>query len=676
MAAIGVTAGVGAGRAVGVGGGFHRRSSVPVGVPRRLAPDSGARAQFSPESRSVRAPHHPSRPPARRGWCTESDERVDPWFWLRDRDDPEVHRVPRGRERLHARRARAPRVAAGASSSTRSSAACRRPTPPRRSAAARCEYFTRTRRGPPVRRALPSPGDGGPLPDPLAAPGTPDGELVVLDENALAAGHDYFAVGDLAVDPDADASPAYSTDTSGGERYDAALPRRSTTSGRRPTSTTSSPDVYYGVAWANDGATIFYARPDDAMRPWQVWRHTLGTAADDDVLVFQEDDDRFYVGVGRTRSGRFLVITIGSKVTSEVWLVDADAPDRAAVGRRAARAGARVPRRAPRGPGRRPPLRPHQRRRRRELRARGHAGRAPGPRVVDDRAPAPRRHPPRRRRRVRRLPRGVGARRRRRAAPRARRSATTARSPTTTCSRCPTPVYSAWLGGNPEYDADDVRYEYTSLVSPTSAYDYDPATRTATLVKRQPVLGLRPRAVREPRGPGRPRPTAPGSRSRSCTGATSRTDGPEPDAALRLRLVRDVDRPDVLGVAASACSTAASCSRSRTSAAAASSGGAGTTTASSCTSATRSPTSSPAPSTSSPRARRQPRPPRRARRERRRAAHGRGGQPAARPLPRRRGRGAVRRLPHHHPRRDAPPHDHRVGGVGRPGRTTPPSTSS
>ncbi len=56
----------------------------------------------------------------------------------------------------------------------------------------------------------------------------------------------------------------------------------------------------------------------------------------------------------------------------------------------------------------------------------------------------------------------------------------------------PDAVYSAWLGGNPEYDTSSVRYQYTSLVTPTSAYDYDPATRTATLVKRQPVPGYEP----------------------------------------------------------------------------------------------------------------------------------------------------------------------------------------
>ncbi len=66
------------------------------------------------------------------------------------------------------------------------------------------------------------------------------------------------------------------------------------------------------------------------MRPWQIWRHAARHRPADDVLVFQEDDERFYVDVGRTRSGRFLVITTASKITTEVWLVDADDADRAA----------------------------------------------------------------------------------------------------------------------------------------------------------------------------------------------------------------------------------------------------------------------------------------------------------------------------------------------------------
>ena len=63
------------------------------------------------------------------------------------------------------------------------------------------------------------------------------------------------------------------------------------------------------------------------MRPYEVWRHTLGTPATDDVLVLREDDERFFVGVERTRSGRFVLIDASSKLTSEVWFVPTDAPD-------------------------------------------------------------------------------------------------------------------------------------------------------------------------------------------------------------------------------------------------------------------------------------------------------------------------------------------------------------
>ncbi|MEZ5228440.1 MAG: hypothetical protein R2710_17740 [Acidimicrobiales bacterium] len=49
-----------------------------------------------------------------------------------------------------------------------------------------------------------------------------------------------------------------------------------------------------GSAWAGDHRTFFYVKPDDAMRPFQVWRHVLGTAVDDDVCVFTEDDERFF----------------------------------------------------------------------------------------------------------------------------------------------------------------------------------------------------------------------------------------------------------------------------------------------------------------------------------------------------------------------------------------------
>ena len=61
------------------------------------------------------------------------------------------------------------------------------------------------------------------------------------------------------------------------------------------------PRTYYGSAWSRDSTTYFYTRPDDAMRPHQLWRHRLGTAAETDVLVFQEDDERFSLQIEEQR---------------------------------------------------------------------------------------------------------------------------------------------------------------------------------------------------------------------------------------------------------------------------------------------------------------------------------------------------------------------------------------
>ena len=329
------------------------------------------------------------------------------------------------------------------------------------------------------------------LPDPFAVPGSAPGEVVVLDENALAEGHDYFAVGDLVVNPEQTVA-AFSIDTSGGERYE--LRFRDVSGAGAPGGDRDDvvSDVYYGVAWANDGATVFYTRPDDAMRPWQVWRHRLGTAASDDTLVFQEDDDRFYVAVGRTRSGRFVEITTASKVTSEVWLVDADVPDGdpVVVEPRAQGHEYHVEHHArPRG---RPPVRAHQRRRRRELRARwstpvSSPGRASWELVLAHRDDT-------RLDDVDAFARFLVVSERADAVERLRvlTLGDDGAIVDDHVLEMPEAVYSAWLGGNPEYDATTLRYQYTSLVSPTSAYDADPATRSATLVKRQPVPGYDP----------------------------------------------------------------------------------------------------------------------------------------------------------------------------------------
>src|SRR5690606_23885624 len=80
------------------------------------------------------------------------------------------------------------------------------------------------------------------------------------------------------------------------------------------------------LAWSLDGRHLFYTRVDDAWRPHQVWRHELGTAADADVLVHDEPDERFFVGVSASRDDRHIVIGIGSKTTNEYRILDAEDP--------------------------------------------------------------------------------------------------------------------------------------------------------------------------------------------------------------------------------------------------------------------------------------------------------------------------------------------------------------
>ncbi|HEX3565967.1 MAG TPA: S9 family peptidase, partial [Acidimicrobiales bacterium] len=154
----------------------------------------------------------------------------------------------------------------------------------------------------------------------LARQGAP-GEQVLVDGNQLAAGSDYFSLGVFDVSPD-QRCLAYAVDLTGGERY--ALRFRDLATGADLAD--EVPDVYYSSAWSADGQILFYTRPDAALRPWQIWRHHLGRPATEDVLVLQEDDERFFLGVGGTRSQRFIVIVSDSKVTSEVHVIDAARP--------------------------------------------------------------------------------------------------------------------------------------------------------------------------------------------------------------------------------------------------------------------------------------------------------------------------------------------------------------
>ncbi len=157
---------------------------------------------------------------------------------------------------------------------------------------------------------------------PMTEDGAPlAGEQVLLDGNELAAGSEFFSVGAFSVSPDG-SQLAFSTDLAGDERF--TLRFKNLVTGE--TAPDEIPGTFYSAAWAADGSAVFYITVDDAWRPYRVWRHILGTPAADDVIVYQEDDERFGVGVELTRSERYLIVTSASKLTSEVRLLDAGNP--------------------------------------------------------------------------------------------------------------------------------------------------------------------------------------------------------------------------------------------------------------------------------------------------------------------------------------------------------------
>ncbi|WP_410810366.1 S9 family peptidase [Micromonospora sp. 067-2] len=307
---------------------------------------------------------------------------------------------------------------------------------------------------------------------PVSADGAPlDGEEVLLDGNLLAEGHDFFSLGAFDVSPDG-RWLAYSTDFSGDERFTLRI-KDLNTGELLPDEV---PDTFYGTAWSADASVLFYVTVDDAWRPNRVWRHTVGSAATDDVVVHQEDDERFWVGVELTRSENFILIDIHSKVTSEVWVIPAGNPTGAPAVIAARRQGIEyaVEHHGHRflilhndgaedfalaftsadTPGDWVPLIEHSPGTRLEavdafanhlvvsLRTDGLTG-------------------------LRVLPVGGGGE---------------------YDIDFPEPLYSVGLDANPEYRAGQVRLRYSSLVTPDSIYDFDLVTRQMVLRRQKPVL--------------------------------------------------------------------------------------------------------------------------------------------------------------------------------------------
>ncbi|WP_067976034.1 S9 family peptidase [Mycolicibacter icosiumassiliensis] len=144
------------------------------------------------------------------------------------------------------------------------------------------------------------------------------GEQVLLDQNAEAQGHDFFALGAASVSPDSNIL-AYSVDVVGDERY--TLRFKDLSTGELLADEIAG--IGAGVTWATDNQTVYYTTVDEAWRPDTVWRYRIGASAASAEQVYHEADERFWLAVGRTRSDAYVMIAAGSSITTEVRYADA-----------------------------------------------------------------------------------------------------------------------------------------------------------------------------------------------------------------------------------------------------------------------------------------------------------------------------------------------------------------
>jgi oligopeptidase B len=311
--------------------------------------------------------------------------------------------------------------------------------------------------------------------------------ITVIDENFEAAGHEYFSLGDLTVSKD-HRLVAFTTDTEGNEEY--RLEVRDIDSGEMldpGPGHDAIDELSYGLVWANDNRTLFYVRMDAARRPHQVVRHELGADPADDVVVFEETDERFWIGVGTTRSEKFIVIGSESKTTSEYWTIDADSPTGAPTVVAPRRDGVEyrishhdddffivtnldaVDFRLMRAPVSDPGW---------DTWTEAIAHR-PGTRLED----------------IDVFKNHLVVSERFDAVPRIRVHSYASDGGLDSGEggaieiEMPEEVYEAAPGSNPEYDTTLLRFGYTSMVTPGSVFDQDLVTGERTLLKQQPVLG-------------------------------------------------------------------------------------------------------------------------------------------------------------------------------------------
>jgi oligopeptidase B len=434
-----------------------------------LAPPPGASALGAPSLRSE--PVRPEPPVARavpRATTIHGETRVDEYFWLRNREDPEVLAYLAA-ENAYTEAVMRPTEAMQEALFQEMRARIRETD---LSVPERLDgwlYYHRT-------------AAGAQYPIYCRRPvGDETAEEVILDLNPLAEGHAYFRLGGWEVSPD-HRLLAYAVDTSGAESFTLYVKELATGALLPETMVNVSPSL----AWANDSRTLFYVVLDEARRPCRLHRHVLGANPAEDALVHFEADESFYLDIHRTRSQEWLLVEIASHSTSEVRFTSADRPtepfrvieprragieytvshhgDRFFIATNDAAPNFRLVSAPVADPSRAnwTEVLPHR------------------PDVKVDSADAFRGH-------LAVYERAAGLSQIRILD--LAGNAPTGSAPADHIVEFPEPVYTIRPHENPEFDTTELRFTYTSLVTPASVVDYDMAARTWTVRKQTEVLG-------------------------------------------------------------------------------------------------------------------------------------------------------------------------------------------
>ncbi|NOZ74697.1 MAG: S9 family peptidase [FCB group bacterium] len=149
-------------------------------------------------------------------------------------------------------------------------------------------------------------------------------EEIILDQNQLAEGKDFLSIGALKVSPNHQLL-AYSVDESGNENFTIFI-KDLRTGDLLSDQITGS---YYSLEWANDNQTLFYNTLDAAHRPYKVFRHLLGSDQTSDLLVYEESDEKYFLDVSKSKSQAYLFLKSESEITTEIRKIDADLPGEA-----------------------------------------------------------------------------------------------------------------------------------------------------------------------------------------------------------------------------------------------------------------------------------------------------------------------------------------------------------